>query len=113
MTADADESVFMRREFRYGADARSVVGYAFWQMAVRSSAPLDGAALDAARKRMLSFTDEHGRPLGIVPDTLVVGVSNMTKAERLINSALINDGGVAVDNPYKGRFKLVFSPLLP
>ena len=113
MTADADESVFMRREFRYGADARSVVGYAFWQMAVRSSAPLDGAALDAARERMLSFTDEHGRPLGIVPDTLVVGVSNMTKAERLINSALINNGGVAVDNPYKGRFKLVFSPLLP
>lgn len=113
MTADADESVFMRREFRYGADARSVVGYAFWQMAVRSSAALDGAALDAARERMLSFTDEHGRPLGVMPDTLVVGVSNMTTAERLINSALINDGGVAVDNPYRGRFKLVFSPLLP
>ena len=113
MTSADDESVFMNKEYRYGADARSVVGYAFWQMAVRSSVALTAAALDAARERMLSFTDEHGRPLGIVPDTLVVGVSNMTKAERLINSALINDGGVAVDNPYKGRFKLVFSPLLP
>lgn len=113
MTSDSDESVFMRAEYRYGADARSVAGYGFWQMALRSSAALDGAALDAAHDRLSGFTDEHGRPLAIVPDTLVVGRSNRAIANKLINAELINDGGVPVDNPYQGMYKLIYSPLLP
>jgi phage major head subunit gpT-like protein len=48
-----------------------------------------------------------------VPDTLVVGRSNRAVANKLINAELINDGGVPVDNQYKGMYKLIYSPLLP
>ena len=35
-TMDSD-NVFMRKKFRYGAEARAAGGYAFWQMAFGST----------------------------------------------------------------------------
>ena len=39
---DTDESVFLRKEYIYGADARANAGYGFWQMAYGS----DGSAVE-------------------------------------------------------------------
>lgn len=37
LTNDADENVFMRKEFLYGVDRRANAGYGFWQMAFGST----------------------------------------------------------------------------
>jgi phage major head subunit gpT-like protein len=88
-----DEAVFMRKEYRYGVDARANVGFGFWQQAFGSQEQLVPAAFNDAYDSMMAFKSDEGRPLGIMPNLLVVGPSNREyaneciKAERLANGA--------------------------
>ncbi|MHA7919042.1 Mu-like prophage major head subunit gpT family protein, partial [Alloalcanivorax xenomutans] len=109
MTAGDDEAVFMRDEYRYGVDGRSNVGFGFWQQAFGSKATLDETNFDAAYDAMTSqFTDE-GRPLGVLPDLLVVGPSNRKKAQEVIKVARKADGA---DNANKDLVEILVVPWL-
>ncbi|MCM0081783.1 Mu-like prophage major head subunit gpT family protein [Geomonas sp. Red32] len=93
MTRPEDESVFMRKEYRYGIDARVNVGFGFWQQAFGVQDDLVPATFNEAYDRMSAFKSDEGRPLGILPNLLVCGPSNREyaneciKAERLANGA--------------------------
>jgi phage major head subunit gpT-like protein len=72
MDNSSDEVVFMKNVFRYGVDMRCNVGFGFWQMAYASNQTLNTANYAAARAAMRAFDADGGRPLGIVPNVLVV-----------------------------------------
>ena len=100
MTALDDESVFTSNKFRFGVDARSNVGFGFWQQAYKSNAALTDANFNAAYAAMGNLVADGGRPLGIRPTVLVVPPSlrtaglDITKAALRNNSTNVNAGVV-------------------
>jgi len=106
---DRDENVFMLREFVYGVDARCNAGFGLWQLAWGSQQALDASSYETARKAMMSFTDDHGKLLGVVPDTLVCGPSNEKAALSLLNAATLANGA---SNVYANTAKLIVTPYL-
>jgi phage major head subunit gpT-like protein len=96
MVADTDENVFMRDEYRYGVDARSNVGFGFWQMAVASTKPLNKANFEEAYDLMRSFKSDGGRPLNITPKLLVVPSVHRSAAKEVVSVARLASGA---DNP--------------
>jgi phage major head subunit gpT-like protein len=105
-----DENVFNKNEYVFGVDGRLNVGFGLWQQAYCSRATLDAAGYGAARQAMMSFKADNGKPLGIMPNLLLVGPSNekaaldVVQAERLANGA---------DNVYRNTAKVVTCPWLP
>ncbi|UJX43041.1 Mu-like prophage major head subunit gpT family protein [Desulfovibrio sp. JY] len=83
---ETDENVFMRGEYLYGVDARVNVGFGFWQMAYGSKQTLDADNYSAARAAMQSFKGEDGKPLGIMPNLLVVPPSLEGPARKLLKN---------------------------
>lgn len=79
--------------------------------AALSAANLAGAnaSIGAARTAMMSFKDEEGRPLGIIPNILVVPPALESTALILANSEKLNDNG---PNPFKGTFTVEVNPRL-
>lgn len=110
LTNPEDPNVFFNKKFVWGADGRYAAGYGFWQTAVKSKAALTEENLAAARARMRGFTNDAGEPLAVMPTTLVVGVSNETAAEKLIQNLVLATGE---SNINKGKYKLIVSPYLP
>jgi len=96
MVSETDESVFMRDEYRYGIDARSNVGFGFWQMAVCSTKPLNKDNFDEAYDLMRSFKADGGRPLNITPNLLVVPTVHRKAAKEVISVQRLESGA---DNP--------------
>jgi len=88
MDKDDDEGIFMRKEYRYGVDARLNVGFGLWQLAYGSKQTLDAASFNAAYAAMQGMKGDNGRPLGLKPKLLVVPPSlratalEIVKAER-------------------------------
>jgi len=82
----ADENVFNRNEFVYGADGRCNVGYSLWQLAYASREPLDANAFNDAYASMQSFKGDHGRPLGIRPKLLIVGPQDRAAALEVVKA---------------------------
>ena len=62
MTKDEDESVFMKKEYRYGVDSRCNVGFGFWQMGYASKQDLTTGNFDTAYDAMGQFKSDQGRP---------------------------------------------------
>ncbi|MEM5789001.1 MAG: Mu-like prophage major head subunit gpT family protein, partial [Syntrophobacteraceae bacterium] len=104
-----DNEAFMRKKFRYGVDDRKNVGYGLWQLAYGSKQTLDATAYAAARAAMMSFKNESGVPLGIVPTHLVVPPT-LESAGRGIVSVPTNAAGAA--NPWFNTAQLVVVPWL-
>jgi len=109
MTRMEDENVFMRDSYRYGVDARVNVGFAFWQQAYGSQQTLDKAAYAAAREAMMGFKSDEGRPLGIMPNLLIVPPALEGEALEILNAE--RDAGGAT-NVYKGTAELLVVPWL-
>lgn len=86
MQAETDPNVFFRREFVYGVDARSNVGYGLWQLAWGSKQTLDAAHFETARAALGSLRGDYGRPLGIMPNLLVVPPSLESAAKRIVKA---------------------------
>lgn len=107
MDTPTDESVFMRKKFRYGVDSRSNVGFGFWQMAFKSSAELTAANFEAAYAAMREFKGDGGVLLGVKPTLLVVPPSLRSKANSLITADKLANGA---DNPNKGLVKVIDTP---
>ena len=91
------DHVFHNKEFLYGVDARSNVGFGLWQMAYASNAALDGDSLDAAIEAMRLLKDSNGRPLGIKPSLLVVGPKLRSQANKTVK-VMLGDGGASNAN---------------
>jgi phage major head subunit gpT-like protein len=112
LTADTDENVFKRDEYLYGVRARANAGFGLWQLAFGSKDTLTPTNYASARSAMMSIKSDEGRPLGIVPNKLVVGPSLEKDARKLVNNQLVDSGGVAVSNEWAGSVELVVVPWL-
>jgi phage major head subunit gpT-like protein len=110
-----DEQVFMRKKYRYGVDYRGAVGYGLWQLAYASKEPLNTANYAAARAAMMSFVNEEGAPLGIMPQLLVVPPNLEAEAREILQAeTIIGDPGAggSKTNIWKGSAELLVSPWL-
>lgn len=108
-TSITDDNVFDRSEFVWGVDGRWNVGYGFWQMAFGSRQTLDEANLAAAIAAIGSVKGDHGRPLGLRPNLLVVPPTLEVAARKLIVAQTAANGA---DNVLAGRLQLLVSPWL-
>lgn len=104
-----DDRVFMKDEYVYGADSRGNVGFGFWQMAFGSKADLTEANLQLAYTAMTSLKGDEDRPLGILPNLLVVHPSLKFKADELLKAQLKNGGA---SNIMQGLVESLSSPWL-
>ncbi len=81
---------------------------------------LSAEGIAEAASTMMLVPDDQGTPLGIMPDTLVVGPKNAWKAMELVESPVVVYKGNAADtaastnylNALHGRLRLVVSPFL-
>ena len=101
---DTDENVFMNKTFIYGSESRAGVGYGFWQMAWGSKQPMNAANYAIARAALSSMKGDHGRPLALTPNLLVVGPSQESAARKLLNSENAAGGET---NEWKGTAELL------
>ena len=104
-----DQNVFMNKEFIYGSDARANTGYGFWQMAYGSQQTLNAAAYATARAAMMGMKGDYGRPLGIMPNLLVVPPSLESAGRQLLNSEYASGGAT---NEWKDTAELLVVPWL-
>lgn len=74
-----------------------------------SATPFTLANLMAEATTMASMADGNGRNLGVKPDTILVPNALSFTATLAVSQALMLSGGVALDNPLKGAFKVVSS----
>lgn len=109
MDSPTDEAVFARKEFRYGLDCRDGAGWGFWQSIYGSKHPLDKAKYELARQTMLALKGDGGRPLGVMPDTLIVPPSLEGIARRLVMNERAADGAT---NEWRDSAKVVVVPWL-
>lgn len=105
-----DDNVFEKNEFVFGADGRLNVGFGLWQQAYCSKASLDEAGYGAARVAMMNFKNDAGKPLGIMPNVLLVGPSNEAAALKMVTAEKQANGA---DNIYRNTAKVVTCPWLP
>jgi len=104
-----DENVWKKKEFQYGVDGRNNVGFGFWQMAWGSKQTLDAAHYETARGAISSMKGDFGKPLGLVPDLLVVPPSLEGAGKAILQSQLINGGE---SNKWAGTADLLVCPWL-
>jgi phage major head subunit gpT-like protein len=88
-----DENVFNRREYVYGVDARHNVGYGFPQFCWGSTGPLTAATYGAAREALMSIKSDYGRPVGVMPDLLVVPPLLEAAGLQILNAEFLPGGG--------------------
>ncbi len=82
---------------------------------------LSGGAIQAGMIAMMRQQNDQGRPMGIVPDTLVVSPENHFNAEATLASVFYPDpvtiaSGInqqLANNPLRGLLRIVTSPYLP
>lgn len=109
MTKDDDEATFMRKEYRYGVDARCNAGFGFWQMASASKQTLDATNYKSLRTAMKSLKSDEGRNLGIRPNLIVVPPTLEDAAKDLFVSDRLAGGAT---NPLKGEVEILVVPML-
>ncbi|SMF83023.1 Mu-like prophage major head subunit gpT [Tistlia consotensis] len=104
-----DEKVFSRKEFQYGTDSRSNVGFGFWQFAWGSKQTLDATHYATARAALQGMKGDYGRPLGVMPNLLVVPPALESAGRKLLNSENASGGET---NEWKGTAELLVVPWL-
>jgi phage major head subunit gpT-like protein len=104
-----DSNVFTNKEFVYGSDGRWNVGYGFWQMAWGSKQTLDAAHYKTARSTIQGMKGDHGRPLGLTPDLLVVPPSLESEALELLNA---ERNAAGATNVWRNTAELLVVPWL-
>ncbi|MGH7933968.1 MAG: Mu-like prophage major head subunit gpT family protein [Candidatus Binataceae bacterium] len=121
MNTLTDESVFNRREFRYGVDGRANTGVGLWQLAYASNTDLSNPVnYGAARAAMRSFKTDGGLPFGALSSRkgvyLLVPPSLEEVARQLLNSEFMAGAGasavVATSNIWRNSADLIVSEYL-
>jgi len=79
------------------------------------STALSADELENAVTAMMQFKDDQGKPLGVMPDTLLVGPDNYFTAREILNSVSIVVAGASdvekpSGNPLSGMLDLLVSP---
>jgi phage major head subunit gpT-like protein len=74
--------VYDQDVYSFGGRWRGNAAYGFWQCAFGSKADLTVANFEAAYDAMMNFKGDGQRKLGIVADTMLVGVSNRARPKR-------------------------------
>ncbi|MFQ2172392.1 Mu-like prophage major head subunit gpT family protein [Aeromonas rivipollensis] len=108
MTKIDDESVFTRKEFRYGVDCRDAAGFGFWQLAFANKRALTPDNLWDAFSKMRAFEADGGRKLGVKATLLVVPAS----LEKLATQMLERELSESSSNELKGKLELVVADYL-
>jgi phage major head subunit gpT-like protein len=108
MDNSSDSHVFMKDEFIYGVRARGNAGLGLWQLAHMSKQPLTESSFEAARTAMVSLKADHGAPLGVTPNVLVVPPSLEPAARRLLKATALE----ASSNIWFGSAELIVSPYI-
>ncbi|MEW9272979.1 Mu-like prophage major head subunit gpT family protein [Gluconobacter oxydans] len=111
-----DDNVFHDKEFIWGTDGRCAAGVGMWQLAFKSTRPLNEQTYEDARSAMSKLCRADGTPYGIVPDLLVVP-SNLEKAGRYLLKSeyaptVINGASGTAANPWVGSADLMVAPRL-
>ena len=109
MDDETNPNVFNNKEFVYGTDSRCAVGFGFWQFAYGSKQELNVANYETARVAIMSMKGDKGRPLGLVPDLLVVPPVLGGAARKIVQSVLVNGGE---SNPWANTAEILESPWL-
>ena len=109
MTKGDDEGVFMRNEYRYGADCRSNVGFGFWQMAAMSTEALTPENFAKVYDAMISQKGDGGRPLDIKPTLLLVPTTMGDLANSIIKPDKYENGKY---NPHHNKVQVIATPWL-
>ncbi len=82
----------------------------------KGNSALSAASLQAAFSAMMKFKDDRGKPMGIVPDTLVVPPDLKWTAMELLQSVYATDEAAGKTegrkNVLKGALNLIVSPYL-
>ncbi|WP_119167106.1 Mu-like prophage major head subunit gpT family protein [Algihabitans albus] len=104
-----DDKVFERKEYLYGVDGRSNVGFGFWQFAWGSRQPLSAVTYKLARESLMAMPGDHGRPLGVMPNLLVVPPSLEGAALELLNA---ERNAAGATNIYRNTAELLVVPWL-
>jgi phage major head subunit gpT-like protein len=73
---------------------------------------LSASTFNTAYEAMCSYKGHNGEPMGIVPDTLMVGPKLRTTAFEILNAKLISNGTTTVENPNLGLVTPVINPYL-
>lgn len=102
------ETLFMRDEYLFGTRQRGNAGYGYWQLAYASKAPLNTANLKKARDAMQAFKGHTGESLGVMPNVLMVGITNQSAGKQLTMATKIGDEY----NEFKDAFELIVAPRL-
>lgn len=108
-TTTDNPQVFELDSYPAGGRWRGNAAYGFWQCAFGSKADLTADNFASAYDAMMDFKGDGGSKLGIVPDTMVVGVSNRVAAEKLLLRERLETNESNID--YK-RVELVVTPWL-
>lgn len=111
---DMITSVQSDRNFDYdkisfGGKWRGNSAYGFWQCAFGSKAELTAANFEAGYDAMGNFKGDGQRKLGILADTLVVGLANRAAAEAILLKQNLASG--ESNTNYK-RVELIVTPWL-
>ena len=106
---ETDDNVFSQRRYVYGADLRCNVGYGLPQMAWGSKQTLDATAYGTARAALMAMKGDGARPLGLVPNLLVVPPALESAGRKLLNSEY-GTGGIT--NEWKDTAELLVVPWL-
>lgn len=121
LDADNNPNVFFSNQCIYEVNGRVNAGFALWQLAYASKAPLTAENYETARAAMKAIRgDGDGRKLGIKPTLLVVPDELEGDGLRLINNdtrtmtvgTAPDETTVAVANEWKGTAELIVSPFL-
>lgn len=104
-----DDNVFLNRQFIYGVDMRCNVGFGLPQLAWGSKQTLNAANYAIARAGLMAMKGDGGKPLGLVPDLLVVPPALESAARQILNSEY-GTGGIT--NEWKGTAELLVTPWL-
>lgn len=96
-------------QISFGGKWRGDAAYGFWQCAFGSKAALTADNFEAVYDAMGNFKGDGQRKLGILADTLVVGLANRAAAEAILNKQ--NLAGGESNTNYK-RVELIVTPWL-
>lgn len=104
-----DDNVFHAKQYVYGSDARYNVGFGFWQFAWGSKQPLNATNYATARAALTGMKGDFGRPLGVMPNLLIVPPTLESAGRKLLNSEY---GLAGETNEWKGTAELLVVPWL-
>lgn len=78
----------------------------------KTTSALSASTFNTAYAAMAAYVGHSGEPMGVIPDTLMVGPKLRTTAFEILNAKLVTSGSTSVDNPNLGLCDVIINPNL-